>query len=186
MIPSRLCMRIEDQIRSDYFEWLYDLVCEDRFADSISYRQLLTFLHDAEFVYFVPYDENRADDGIALRYRYCVRHDCVNLRHYLDGPCSILEMMIALADHCENIVDDPAKGDRTAQWFWGMIGNLGLSGQTDYNFNEWLVNDVITRFLNREYDADGSGGLFTVRGWHRDMRTAEIWHQLMAYINNAL
>ena len=178
-------MRIEDRIKSDYFEWMYDLVCADRFSKFISYRQLLTFLHDTEFVYFVPYDENRAVEGVALRYRYCVIHDCEDLECYLTGPCSVLEMMIALAIRCEeNIMDDPEMGDRTGQWFWNMITNMGLSSMNDSNYNEWLVNDVVTRFLEREYEPDGRGGLFRVKGWHRDMRTAEIWHQLMAYINS--
>ena len=180
-------MRIEDRINADYFEWMYELVCGDRFAESISYRQLLTFLHDTEFVYFVPYDENRAAEGVYLRYRYCQIHDCEELESYITGPCSVLEMMIALAIHCEeNIMDDPSKGDRTGQWFWNMITNMGLGSMSDTNFNEWLVNDVVTRFLNREYDADGRGGLFTVKNWNRDMRTAEIWHQLMAYINSMM
>ena len=180
-------MQIEARVKHDYFEWIYDLMCGERFGSDISYRRLLTFLHDVEFIYFVPYDENRAADGVALRYRYCYLHDCEDLEVYLDGPCSVLEMMAALAIRCEeNIMDDPMKGNRTGQWFWGMIVNLGLGSMSDDNFNEWLVSDVVGRFLNREYDADGTGGLFRVRDWDRDMRTAEIWHQLMAYINSII
>lgn len=178
-------MRIEDRINSDYFEWMYDLVCGERFAESISYRRLLTFLHDVEFVYFIPYDENRAAEGIALRYRYCLVHDCKELEWCLTGPCSVLEMMLALAIRCEeNIMDDPSMGDRTSQWFWNMITNMGLGGMYDTNFDEQLVTDVVDRFLRREYEPDGRGGLFRVKDWDRDMRTAEIWHQLMAYINS--
>ena len=158
-------------------------MCEGRFARDISYRQLFTFLHDTEFVYFVPYDENRAVDGVTLRYHYCQTHGYEDLEYYLDGPCSVLEMMVALAIRCEESMDNPEKGDRTGQWFWGMIANLGLGSMSDDNFNEWLVNDVVTRFLERDYEPDGRGGLFRVRGWHRDMRTAEIWHQLLAYMN---
>ena len=179
-------MRIEDRVRSDYFEWLYEIVCNGRFEGAISYRQLLIFLHDTEFIYFVPYDENRAAEGVALRYRYCLLHECEHLESYLTGPCSVLEMLVALAIHAENIMDDPTKGDRTSQWFWSMITNLGLGSMSDGNFNEWLVNDVITRFLERDYDSDGRGGLFTVKNWNRDMRTAEIWHQLMANINSIM
>lgn len=178
-------MRIEDQVRADYFEWLYDIVRGDRFAKMVSFRKLLTFLHAAEFTYTIPHDKNRAGKGINLRYRYCLNHDCEHLEHYLSGPCSVFEMMVALAIDCEDIVaDEQYRGDRTAQWFWEMIKSLGLGGMHDSNFNEWLVSDVIGRFLDRDYEPDGRGGLFTVRGWDRDMRTAEIWHQLMAYINN--
>lgn len=179
-----MAMRIEDRVNADYFEWMYDIVCYNRFGKGMTYRKLLTFLHDTEFVYFVPYDENRAVEGIALRYRFCVIHNCPELEWCLTGPCSVLEMMVALAIRCEeNLMDDPDKGDRTGQWFWNMIINMGLGSMNDTNFNEWLVNDVVSRFLNREYDPDGRGGLFRVKGWNRDMRTAEIWHQLMAYIN---
>lgn len=176
-------MLTKERIRSDYFEWMYDLMCDGRFSRSISYRRLFTALHDIEFVYFVPYDENRAIDGITLRYHYCQAHDCEDLEYYLSGPCSVLEMMVALAIRCEKNMDNPEKGDRTSQWFWSMITNLGLGSMSDSNFNEWLVNDVISRLLERDYDPDGRGGLFRVRGWHRDMRTIEIWHQLLAYMN---
>lgn len=184
MIPCCARMRIREQINSDYFEWMYGLMCDGRFSKSVSYRQLFNFLHDAEFVYFIPYDENRATEGVTLRYHYCLLHNCEDMEHYLTGPCSVLEMMVALAINCEKLMDDPDIGDRTAQWFWGMINNLGLGSMSDSNYNEWHVNDVVTRFLDREYEPDGRGGLFTVRNWDRDMRKAEIWHQLMAYINS--
>lgn len=175
----------EYQVRSDYFEWMYNIMCEGRFAKAITYRKLFTFLHDTEFVYFVPHDENRAADGVALRHRYCLVEGCEDLEYYLDGPCSILEMMIALAIRCEErIMCDPDKGDRTAQWFWEMISSLGLSSMTDYNFDERLVDDIVWKFLNRKYNPNGKGSLFTVRGWKRDAREAEIWHQLMAYLNS--
>lgn len=180
-------MRIEDRIKSDYFEWMYELVSGDRFAKGLTYRRLLTFLHDVEFTYFVPYDENRAAEGIALRYRYCLIHECEHLEHFLSGPCSVLEMMAALAIRCEeNLMDDPELGDRTGQWFWEMITTMGLGSMNDSNFNEWLVADVVSRFLDRDYEPDGRGGLFRVRGFTRDMRKMEIWHQLMAYINNMM
>lgn len=176
-------MRNDEKVRKEYFEWMYDLVCDGRFADSITYRRLFELLHNTEFVYFIPHDENRAEDGISLRYHYCVSHECEDLEWYLDGPCSILEMMIALAIREEHIMSDPDKGDRTAQWFWSMISSLGLSGMTDYNFDEEFVNDSVAKFLNREYKPNGKGSLFTVKKWKRDARTAEIWHQLLAYLN---
>lgn len=176
-------MTIEDKVRRDYFNWMYDMMCEGRFAPSITYKQLFEFLHDVEFLYSVPHDENRASDGISLRYKYCVRHDCEDLEYCLDGPCSVLEMMVALAIRTESIMADPSYGDRTAQWFWTMMTSLGLNSMTDYGYNEWLVNDVVTRFLNREYEPNGKGGLFTIRHWNRDARDAEIWHQLLAYLN---
>lgn len=177
-------MGIEERVKSDYFNWMCDVVCGNSFREPFTYNRLLAFLHDVEFTYFVPYDENRAAEGIALRYRYCLLHDCEDLEWCLTGPCSVLEMMVALAIRCEeSIMDDPEIGDRTGQWFWGMITNMGIGAMHDANYDEALVSDVVARFLDRDYEPDGRGGLFRVRNWHRDMRTAEIWHQLMAYIN---
>ena len=111
--------------------------------------------------------------------------DCDDILDCLDGPCSILEMMVALAIRCEEgIMDDPDIGDRTGQWFWGMVTNLGLGSMSDENFDRKYVDEVIERFLNRKYDPDGRGGLFRVRNCKYDLREVEIFHQLCWYLDN--
>lgn len=179
---------IDSRIRDEYFSWMCDKVCGERFSDAISYRRLLAYLHDSEFICVLGMDRNRAEDGISLR-----RHFALELGYepyitdYLDGPCSILEMMVALAIHIEkDLMDDPRIGDRTAQWFWGMIRSLGLNGMYDVAFNENLVEDVIIHFLNREYEPDGHGGLFTVRNCYTDMRDLEINIQRNLYLNTLI
>ena len=93
-------------------------------------------------------------------------------------------MMIALAIRCEEgFMDDSRFGDRTAQWFWRMISNLGLSGMRDNNFDKGKVDYAITRFLDHKYEPDGTGGLFIVRNCDRDLRKVEIWYQLCYYLN---
>lgn len=166
------------RIENEYFEWLYDLVCEGRYARSISYRKLLMHLHDTEFVWSIPKDENRADDGIRLRERFVDGN-------YIYGPCSVLEMMVALALRCEeNIMDDPKVGNRTRQWFWEMIVNLGLGAMTDDVYDEREVTGIVERFLDRDYDPDGKGGLFRIRDCDRDLRDVEIWYQLCWYLDS--
>jgi hypothetical protein len=94
-------------------------------------------------------------------------------------------MMVALAVRCEEwIMDDAAMGNRIGQWFWGMLNNLGLSSMNDSKFDRDYVDDAIARLLNREYEPDGRGGLFTVRNCDRDMRTVEIWCQLSWYLGS--
>lgn len=179
-------MTLRDEISNDYFEWMSNLVCEDRYAKSISYRKLLMHLHSTEFTYRIRRDENRADDGVALRYRFADEYAGIeNAERYLEGPCSILEMMVALSIRCEeNIMDDPRVGDRTGQWFWGMLTNLGLGSMTDDRFDRRYTQDILDRFLNRKYERDGKGGLFRIRNCERDMRTAEIWYQLCWYLDS--
>ena len=40
--------------------------------------------------------------------------------------------------------------------------------------------------MNREYDSDGKGGLFTVKQSKYDMRTVEIWWQMNWYLDSIL
>ena len=177
-------MTFKDQVNNDYFEWLCELVDSKRFSKSVSYRKLLVRLHDIEFIWFIPRDDNRADDGIRLRRKFQLHNDIdYDPYDYITGPCSVLEMMVALAVRCEeDIMDDALAGDRTGQWFWGMIRSLGLGEMIDSKFDREFVDYTIDRFLNREYEPDGRGGLFTIKNCDGDMRTIEIWWQLSWYL----
>jgi hypothetical protein len=177
-------MTFDDRINDDYFEWLCELIDNKRFSKHTSYRKLLMHLHNIEFTWFVPHDDNRADDGIQLRRGFALDHNDVTLSSYIHGPCSVLEMMVALAVRCETIMDDTLYGNRTGQWFWGMVHNLGLSPMRDDTFDSEFVDDAVARLLNREYEPDGRGGLFTVRHCTQDLRTVEIWCQLSWYLGS--
>lgn len=178
-------MTRNSRIEQDYFEWIYGIVCDGRFSEENSYRILLEHLHEVEFIYFIPKDDNRASDGIDLRYRYGYFTDNDGIEDWILGPCSVLEMMVALAIRCEETIMCNAKmGDRTGQWFWSMINNLGLGSMTDRNYDQEYVDECIHRLLYREYDSDGRGGLFTIRGCEYDLRKMEIWSQLMRYISD--
>jgi len=179
-------MTYGDQINDEYFEYLCELIDSMRFAKQNSYRKLLMHLHNIEFTWFVPNDDNRADDGIQVRRRFALSRNDIGLQKYLTGPCSVLEMMIALALRCEEWMDNAEFGNRTGQWFWGMIRNLGLSSMRDSNFDRKYVDDVIARLLNREYEPDGKGGLFTVKHCNHDLRTVEIWCQLSWYLDSIM
>ena len=135
-------------------------------------------------------DENRAYDGLSLRRRFEQEMACelgITDLYLANKPCSVLEMMIALSVRCEEtIMSDPSYGNRSGQWFWSMIVSLGLGGMTDQKYNEEIVDDVIFRFLAREYDPDGKGGLFTIPNCGVDLRNLEIWTQMCWYMNDAV
>lgn len=175
-----------EEIINEYFEFMVGIVCRNRFPEHISYRKLLTHLHKTRFRYSIIQDKNRAEEGIDLRWRFALAQGYEDIyEDALTGPCSVLEMMVALALRCEeNFMDDPRYGDRTAQWFWEMVVNLGLGPMRDDNFDRLYVIDTLERFLDRDYEPDGRGGLFTIRNCDRDVRTMEIWHQLCYYLDN--
>lgn len=168
-----------------YLKWMIHQVCDDEYSKT-SYRRLLSYLNEVDFTYILPMDGNRAEDGIDLRYNFGREFNIEDriIASYLDDrPCSVLEMMIALAMRCEiSIMDNPDIGDRTGQWFWNMIVNLGLGGMNDNRFDEDYVDDILYTFLNREYAPNGEGGLFTVSNARRDMRTVDIWYQMCWYL----
>lgn len=177
-------MKTKDKINNRYFEWMFDLVCSGRYDGPVTYRKLLSYLHSTEFTYIIPNDSNRAANGVNLRWRFVLAEDCESYHRYLEGPCTILEMMVATAIKMEDVMDDPNIGDRTSQWFWEMISNLGLKRMVDDNFDKEYVSEVITRFLNREYEPDGRGGLFRVRDCPYDLREVEIFYQLCWYLDS--
>ena len=179
---------IRNKLESDYFDWMYNLVCSD--TRTLSYRSLLWALYDTPFNYIIDRDGNRFDDGINFRYRfgYDNNYPEETINKYLDvKPCNVVEMMIALAHRIEEqIMTNSVYGDRTGQWFWNMISCLGLTHMSDTSFDIEYVENVILRFLNRDYSPNGAGGLFIVQNPPRDMRDVEIWCQAMWYLNDIL
>ena len=176
----------KDEIVDRYFEWICKLIQGVEYTKGYSYHKLLVRLFYTDFNYTVAMDANREEDGIDLRYRFA-REELYSQSQAAycldDRPCSVLEMMVALSLRCEeHIMDDPDKGNRTGQWFWGMIDSLGLRAMYDENYIENYVNRKICNFLNRRYQKNGKGGLFTLKENHKDMRCAEIWYQMCWYL----
>lgn len=157
-----------------YFEYLISYVYNKNSQNS--YMELLKFLYDKNFIWTVKMDKNRAADGLSLRARFFDED-------VLDKPCSVLEMMVALADRMEtHILGDPREGDRTGQWFWSMIASMGLTKMNDANFDRGLVEEKVDRMLRRDYPETGEGGLFTVEKPDSDMRDVEIWYQMQWWV----
>ena len=179
----------KEHIINTYFDWLVSIVSDERFGKNVSYRKLLMQLHRINFRWSIEDDSSRANDGVSLRWRFAQmtgRERYYNeVSQCLAGPCTVFEMLVALAIKCEEtIMDDPRYGDRTGQWFWKMITNLGLSTMYNNNYDKKVVNIVIEKFLDREYEPHGEGGLFVIGNCKEDLRTISIWTQLCWYIDN--
>ena len=180
----------KNQSIDHYYYWMYDMLCNGKEFTNVSYDKLLRYLFETDFYAKIPMDENRAADGLDLRYRYDYEQNrkTKNISQYLNNkPCSILEMMVALSIRCEEqIMDNPDIGNRTGQWFWSMIQNLGLYSLTDGHFDEDIVDESIHRLLEREYGPDGTDGLFLLKHCAYDVRHVEIWYQAMWYLDQII
>lgn len=170
-----------------YFEWMCGLV-NDSENKSEQYKVLLRYLYNSDFIWTLPMDANREDDGLSLRYVFA---DIMKISHpmieeiFARKNVSILEMMVALAVRTEDdIMADPKYGRRVPVWFWAMIDSLNLSEQYDHVFDESYCSFVLNRLINHEYRADGFGGLFYIPNYKGDLRQDEIWVQLNKWLHN--
>ena len=178
-------LSFEDNIRNDYFEWLYKNACRGKAHDNVSYRKLLMLMHSIDFDFYMRDDLSRFNDGVNLRYRYGNRIGREDIMDILDEPCSVLEMILALAIRCEDeIMANVQYGDRTTQWFWNMMKNLGLSYMTDERFDKDTAVRIIYDFMERRYQPNGRGGLFYMPNRNEDLTEVEIWTQLLWYLDN--
>ena len=174
----------DEKIRRRYFLWLCDLVGVGEPGHNC--KEFAWVLFHKEFTWFVPNDDNRLEDGKKLREEF-IDKTLIDGWECLDGPCSIFEMLIALSRRIEFMLRDPAIPDRTDQWFWMMIHNLGLNifNDTTFNIDEKIYNNdlILNKFLERTYMDNGLGGLFPLNRPHANQRRVEIWYQLMAYLD---
>ena len=119
-----------------YFGILCDLIGMKGPVEDCQYFELLYQLYRTEFYSIVPNDDNRALDGVKLRDKYGFPK--------VDVPCNLFEMLVALAIRCdEDILYNPEYGDRSKDWFWMMMTNIGLNKFRDRSFGEgWEYADV--------------------------------------------
>lgn len=169
----------------EYYIWLHELVGIDSEME-FNHEKLFGYLFNTEYTWILPMDSNRKYDGLELRERFAAEYDYPNTfwYGYLPNYCSVLEMMIGLANRCENdILYDPSEGDHTGMIFWEMIDNLGLCKYDDSAFDPDFVGHIVDTFLARKYTKSGLGNLFHTKKRTIDMRTTEIWYQMNYYIN---
>lgn len=158
-----------------YFRWLYTQVGS---AKRKTHWHLLKQLHSKEFVWIVPNDDNRLEDGRDLRNEYVDETNLEVDEIWLEMGCSMLEMLVGLARRFSF-----ETGVSIKKCFWIMLENLGLADFTDSsNYDEQDVDDILDNVIWRTYEPDGRGGLFPLYNAEEDQRDVEIWYQLSAYL----
>jgi len=162
-----------------YFEWLYSLVADVKIRKGPrTYWNLLKQLFTTEFIWHIPCDDNRAEDGRDLRFEWANSFGVRVDTNWAELGCSFLEMLIALARRLEF-----QDGRDCEFWFWHLLGNLGLLGHNDRSkFAPEDVDDRIRMVMDRTYNRYGEGGLFPLPRAQKDQRTVELWYQMHAYL----
>jgi hypothetical protein len=165
-----------------YLTWLYEQVGDVKVRSrSRTYWELFRQLYETEFVWFIPNDDNRAEDGRSLREQFLEDRgiDIFDVDpEWLGIGCSFLELLIGLSRR----LSFEAEGS-PATWFWHMLDNLGIADCTDLSrYDHGKVDEIVETVITRTYDYDGRGGLFPLRHARTDQRDVELWYQLNEYL----
>lgn len=159
---------------SDYMMWIFEVF------DGHDHTCLLSQLHNIAFRYSINLDANLYPSVRNFRAKMGQDYDDRT------GNPSVLEVLCALAVECEDkIMHNDDYGNRTAQWFWMMLYNLGVNIYDDEHYTDIIaekVEEKVDIFLDRAYDFNGNGNIFCCKKPYYDMRIAPLWEQLNWYL----
>lgn len=179
-----------------YFEYLCDLVDIHPGSYKEDYSLLAYQLYSKEYYYLLPLDENRASDGKNLRIIFkdkCASEERVsddlivryeaNTCPSQDEPARVLEVLIALAQRCDrDILYDNNLGDRTSDWFWMFLNNIGLDIFKNGKMDEPAVDYILNTWLDRDIGYNGENGLFPLSDAETNQKEVDLWYQMMTFL----
>lgn len=140
-----------------------------------SYSGLLRTMLQKEFVWLIPNDHNRIADGLGVRREFFQETGL----HGDLGPCSVLEVLVALSRRLEFQAGGEAPG-----WAWQLIRNLELHKYPDPigRRKAIQIEEILQTLVYRTYDPDGQGGFFPQIDTNLDQRKIEIWYQMSHWV----
>ena len=161
------------QIDYEYYEWLTSHVGITHYGKT--YNDLFEAMHNVEFHWTVPNDDNRVQDGLDLRVEFLNgRKTPLNLE-----GATLLEILISLSRRTAFTA-----GGSPKKWAWRLIKNLRLNNKSDPLTEKDLakVNDVLDALVWRTYQKNGRGGFFPLNNPEEDQTKVEIWYQMNKYL----
>lgn len=173
---------MDSPLDEQYLTWLYSQVSPVRLKNpSRTHWGLLRQMYKKQFVWIVPNDDNRMEDGLELRREFLEQCEVKNPDpNWIDLGCSMLEMLIAFSRR----LSFEAEGEPRV-WFWHLVEVVDLYQYNDKKYNEEarrIIDETLDRIIFRTYDPDGRGGLFPLRNPPVDQREVELWYQASAYL----
>jgi hypothetical protein len=161
------------KIDYEYFEWLVSQI--ETPPNKKTYNELFSRMHNLEFVWLVPNDDNRVQDGLDLRPEFLNGKN-----RKIDLPwVTILEVLVAVSRRLAFTA-----GGEPEPWAWRLIKNLHLNKMSDPLTTDKLnrIDDILYNFVWRQYKRNGEGGLFPLKYTLDDQTKIEIWYQMNAYV----
>ncbi len=144
-----------------YFEWLLNQIeCDEQLGrelDAITYKWHLVL------------DENRSAGGLELRKIYGLEYS-IDLDDVRTGPCSVLEMFVALSMRFSENADISF-----SKAFYEMIGNLQKVNKP--------ISIAIEDWMDGNFNPDGYGSPFILHHYDGDARSLDVWTLMTIYIS---
>lgn len=138
-------MMISHLIKKNYDEYIINKVIDDELC---IYRSLIKKLFSIEYKYNTI-NKDRHDDVIEYRKNYLIDNK-INQTDILDKyKVNVLEVLIVLSIRTEDdTMHDIKYGDRSCQWFWAIISDIGLIKFDDNNYNESEVEKIVFNWMS--------------------------------------
>lgn len=176
-------MNNEGTLDDLYLEWLYE-----NFIGSITnknpnstYWKLAHQLYTMPFTHHIRDDKNRAEDGKSLQDSFFEARNIQDVEiNWQWREASVLEVLIGLAVRAAF-----ETGEEPGNWFWKFLRHLDLHSYNDRVYSrivEEEVDAIVRRWLDREYDKNGVGGIFPLKNARQDQTQINLWYQLQAYL----
>jgi len=159
---------IENKYEYNYFKWISTKVDV--------HEKILLEMYNVPFAWTVLGDKNRAYDVKDLRLQYIHNTGKSMPEGWADEqPVSVLEVIYRFCQTADFETDIEAR-----HWFSTIVNNLDLT----LDLSDRDIRDVLQRFIWREYDSNGYGGMFPLEHPNEDQRKVEIWYQFQAYLHD--
>lgn len=173
----------------EYYDWLMSLIHP---APNITYRLhqyslLLYELWKREFCWFDVHEgeESRAMDGKTLRDQFIMDFDATP-DSVPQGPCTVLEMLIAFALRIDQQIHNWQVGNRPWVVMEMFIDNLGLSDLCDSQLNPMrdagYINARLETWMAHKLGRKGEGGLFRFKRPILTINDMDNWAQMNRWI----
>src|SRR4029077_5304027 len=148
---------MKNQVEQRYFEWL---ISQIDIRGTRTFYELFEMLFIIEFVWTVPHDDNRLQDGLDLRTEFLNGQ-----KIHWDKGATVLERLIALSRRLAFTA-----GGRAEDWAWQLLANLRLTKMTDplTENKARKVTNILETLIWRQYREDGLGGFFPLNWPDKD------------------
>lgn len=175
--------------RKDYLHWLMDQ-CQLEIDGPHGYSSLCEVLMDTYFLSLIEFDENRAEEGKALRDEWSdAGYGDRSETELLPYTCTMLELILVMARRMAYEMADSQYEAGVGKWFMELLENAGLATfrndyfETDAEYHKNKIRAILMDIIYRRYLHTGDGGFFPAKYYTtEDYRNLELLTQMNNYL----